>query len=89
MSPLPVRATVVWIGLLIATCATLWISKGHLLGSENARIAAGIALAIAFVKARYIALDFMELRSATTRLRLIFETWILTVGAVSVALLVA
>jgi len=36
---------------------------------------------LAFLKVRWVLLDFMELRSAPTKLRLLFEAWVIGVAA--------
>lgn len=51
-------------------------------------VAAAAVLAIAFVKARFTGLWFMELRTAPHGLRLAFERWMWVVGSVLVVLVV-
>lgn len=77
------RSTVVWIGLVVATLAS-WV-----LGTPTSRgiqTATAGALAIAFLKVRYVGLDFMEIRGAAALLRAAFEAWVLLVGGTVVAL---
>ncbi len=62
----------VWGALIAATCVS-WS-----LGAA--------ALVIAFVKVRFIGLEFMELRGASAILRGLFEGWVILVGAALLAL---
>lgn len=68
------RLTLVWIGLMSATGASWAICHRYSLAPE---IVAGIVIAIAFLKVRFVGLDFMELRTAPTAMRLAFEAWLL------------
>jgi LDH2 family malate/lactate/ureidoglycolate dehydrogenase len=52
-------------------------------------LATAVALAIAFVKARYIGLDFMALRAAPRALRLAYEAWALVACIGLIALFLA
>lgn len=78
------RATAVWAALVAATALSWVLGSSH--GAEGGSVTAATALilAIAFAKARYVGLDFMELRHADRRLRLAFEAWILVIGGVVV-----
>lgn len=69
------RPTLIWGLLMLATALSWTLGRGPL--ASDAFAAAGV-IAIAFLKARWIGLDFMELRTAPTALRLGFEAWILT-----------
>lgn len=75
------RTSAVWAVLVAATGLSWVLGSSH--GTEGGSVTAATAvvLAIAFLKARYVGLDFMELRHADRRLRLAFEAWILVVGA--------
>ena len=64
----------VWLGLTLATLLSYAIVDGGLLPRPLATVA---VLAIAFAKARYIGLDFMELRGAPRALRIAYEAWAL------------
>jgi hypothetical protein len=66
------RITAVWLLLVLATLFS-WESA-HV-GSDH-RLSTSIVLAIAFIKARFVGLEFMELREAPPPLRLIFEAWV-------------
>ena len=77
------RGTVVWAALMAATLVS-WVLGTAARGDVQAATAA--ALAIAFLKVRYVGLDFMEVRGAAAPLRAAFEGWVLVVGVVVVGL---
>jgi len=72
------RVTMVWLGLMVATCVTTWVLSKDLFSPAVAMV--GIFL-IAAVKVRYVMLDFMELRHAPLPVRVAFEAWIVVVAA--------
>ena len=76
------RITATWLLLVLATLIS-WESAR---GDGSPRLATSAVLAIAFVKARCIGLEFMELRTAPLPLRLIFEAWVAIVCAGLLAL---
>jgi caa(3)-type oxidase subunit IV len=78
----PARVVVVWLVLLTATLLS-WESA-HTSGEY--RLASAAVLLIAFLKARLIGLEFMELRSAPRVLRFIFEAWVIVACATLLAL---
>jgi hypothetical protein len=67
------RITAVWL-LLVAATLFSWESAhvGH-----DYRVATSLVLVVAFIKVRFVGLEFMELRAAPLPLRLIFEAWLL------------
>lgn len=69
------RITAIWLLLFAATMLS-WGSS--YVGGEYHSIAA-LVIIIAFIKVRFIGLDFMELRYAPVPLRLIFEVWLVTI----------
>jgi Prokaryotic Cytochrome C oxidase subunit IV len=80
MSVLRERVTWVWLGLMVATCATTWgLSTGDLFIPAVAVVGNFL---IAAVKVRYVMLDFMELRNAPIPVRVAFEAWPAVVAAV-------
>jgi hypothetical protein len=84
------RAAAVWAGLVLASLVSFWLGTDHgFSGADGRRAGTAIVLAIAFVKIRFIGLDFMELRHAPLALRLAFEGWCLIVGCAVVGLLLA
>lgn len=80
-SNLPARATVVWIGLVLATMLTFWLGTDHPFATTSVGLAASIAIVVGIGKAALIGLEFMELRHAPRGLRLAFLTWCAVVGA--------
>ena len=67
------RITAVWVLLVLATLFS-WESA-HV-GNDH-RLSSSIVLVIAFIKVRFVGLEFMELRHAPLPLRLIFELWVI------------
>ncbi len=82
MTVLRQRATLVWLGLLLATVVTTWgLSKD----AFSPLVAVVGTFVIAAVKVRYVVLDFMELRNAPRAARIAFEAWPLVVTAMILA----
>ncbi len=79
MSVLRERITMVWLGLMVLTCVTTWGLSKDLFSPDVAVV--GIFL-IAAVKARFVILDFMELRHAPIPVRVAFEAWPVVVSAI-------
>jgi caa(3)-type oxidase subunit IV len=75
---------VVWSILVGATLGSWWLGTDHGAGDHVATGA--VVLLVAFVKARFIGLYFMELRHAPTLLRVMFEAWCVAVCGTVVAL---
>jgi hypothetical protein len=65
------RVAALWLVLVAATLFS-WESARS---SGDYRVASSAVLLIAFLKARLIGLEFMELRAAPLQLRLTFEAW--------------
>lgn len=74
------RISAVWLALVIATCLS-WETVGDLAWTQDFRILSSIVLVIAFVKVRYVMLEFMELRHAPLAMRLVAEAWCVLVCA--------
>jgi Prokaryotic Cytochrome C oxidase subunit IV len=73
------RITGVWLALLAATALSWAIGQNIALPGAHA---AGIAIVfIAFLKIRYVILDFMEIRNAPTAMRIAAECWVVIVFA--------
>lgn len=73
-APFMNRITLVALGLVAATCVSWEFFQG--LANADFPSLGGIAvLLIAFVKTRFILLDFMELRHALLPMRLFAEAW--------------
>ncbi len=82
---LKLRVTWLWLFLIAATVAS-W-EFGHGLGfGENIRLSTTAVIVIAFIKARMVILDFMEIRHAPPGLRLLLEAWTLVVATTLLAL---
>jgi Prokaryotic Cytochrome C oxidase subunit IV len=80
------RVTLVWLALVAATL----ISRGLSHGTRPDTRAAGIAvIIIAFIKIRYVILDFMELRTAPLGMRIGAEAWCIVVCSTLVILYAA
>jgi heme/copper-type cytochrome/quinol oxidase subunit 4 len=77
------RATVIFALLLLVTGISFWLTVGH--GAANFHEAKSViwtqVIILAFVKVRWVLLDFMELRSAPMKLRVLFEAWVTGVAA--------
>jgi|PersoiStandDraft_1058852.scaffolds.fasta_scaffold49328_2 apolipoprotein N-acyltransferase len=80
------QVTIVWIGLMLATCSTWWIGTHHPFASSAQYLASAIAIAIAFLKVYYVGMDFMELRKAPRPLRYFFIGWLLLIGSAAIGL---
>lgn len=66
------RASMVWLGLMVATVVTTWgLSKD----AFSPVVTVVGTFVIAAVKVRYVILDFMELRQAPRGVRIAFEAW--------------
>jgi hypothetical protein len=80
MSAIPRRATIVWLGLVLATAVTFWLGTSHPFAGVSVGLAASFAIAIGIGKAAFIGLEFMELRHAPPGLRYGFLAWCAAVG---------
>jgi cytochrome c oxidase subunit 4 len=78
----PARVAVVWLVLIAATLLS-WESAHS---AREYRLASAVVLLIAFLKARLIGLEFMELRAAPRALRLVFEAWVIVACGTLLAL---
>jgi apolipoprotein N-acyltransferase len=76
----PLRATVVWVGLVLATVITFWLGTDHPFARTSVALASSLAIAIGIGKAAVIGLEFMELRHAPRGLRGAFLAWSAVVG---------
>lgn len=80
----PARTTWVWAALVLATLLSWGIGHGAGPVRHPVQVTAAVLL-IAWVKVRFVFLDFMELRRAPLPLRLAAEVWALIVcGTVAV-----
>jgi hypothetical protein len=67
------RATAVWFVLIAATALSWVLGTDH--SVDNHRLASTLILTVAFIKVRFVGLDFMELRDAPLPLRRVFEAY--------------
>jgi apolipoprotein N-acyltransferase len=79
------RLSAVWCLLVAATLLSWWLGTDHGFGA-GASSASVVILAVAFMKARFVGLYFMELRHAPLVLRGLFEAYCLVVLAVVVTM---
>jgi len=84
----PRRVTVVFVGLVVATCITWWLGSGSSPTGGALGLAAMLTVLIAFAKIYFIGRDFMELRSAPSGLRAAFNGWVGAVAVAAIALVV-
>ncbi|MCB5945558.1 cytochrome C oxidase subunit IV family protein [Acidocella sp. KAb 2-4] len=78
------RITVIWLFLVSATL--LSFGMGHGLGIRDHRYASAAILIVAFIKVRFVILDFMELRHAPSVLRIVAELWVVLAATALVTL---
>jgi hypothetical protein len=78
------RVTLVWF-LLVAATAVSW-EMGHGVGFDDIRHASMAIIVIAFIKVRYVILDFMEIRHAPIWMRAVGVTWVVVVCSVLLTL---
>jgi hypothetical protein len=78
------RVSLVWF-LLVAATAISW-EMGHGAGFEDIRYASTAIIVIAFIKVRYVILDFMEIRHAPIWMRAVGIVWVLVVCSALVGL---
>ncbi|HEX4189507.1 MAG TPA: cytochrome C oxidase subunit IV family protein [Marmoricola sp.] len=80
------KPTRVWLVLVAITVVSVVTAGGHGSGSRIGLV----ALVLATVKARFVGLDFMELRHAPRLLRTLFELYCVAIaGTLVVVYLVA
>jgi hypothetical protein len=72
----PTRLFFVWMGLLLATWLSWTTSKHFALDSGLLRRADIAIIVVAFIKVRFVGLEFMELRHAPLPARIAFELWV-------------
>jgi hypothetical protein len=84
----PGRVTVVFAGLVVATCITWWLGSVSSLTGGAFGLAATLTILIVFTKIYFIGRDFMELRDAPLVLRSVFTLWVGVVAIAAAALVV-
>ena len=78
------RITLVWF-LLVAATAISW-EMGHGAGFSDIHWASVSIIVIAFIKVRFVILDFMEIRHGPIWMRIVGETWCVAIGSALVIL---
>jgi len=74
------RITLVWLGLVVATLISWQLGVEDVFDDSVALTLTTVAvLGVAFVKIRFVGLDFMEIRHAPRVLRLVFNVWMVAV----------
>jgi hypothetical protein len=69
------RLVAVWVGLITATALSCVLcSTSSVLDPRDASV---VIVLIAFIKIRYVIMDFMELRSAPLAMRIMANCWLL------------
>jgi hypothetical protein len=69
------RSILVWFALVFATALSWWLGT-HTFGLDKPHAIGVTVLAIGFVKARFVASEFMELRGAPWQLRWLMNVWL-------------
>jgi hypothetical protein len=78
------RTSLIWL-LLVAATALSW-EVGHGFGLHGPRQAGVAIIVVAFIKVRYVLLDFMEIRHAPIAMRGAAEVWAVGVCGVLIAM---
>ena len=82
------RATYIFAALVVLTGLAYWLTAGR--GAAGLHEAQNIIWAqvifLACVKVRWVLLDFMELRTAPLKLRMLFEFWVVVMGAALISI---
>ena len=78
------RATFVWF-ILVAATVVSW-ELGHGVGITDVHLASMSIIVVAFIKVRYVILDFMEIRHAPIWMRAVGEIWCVVICVTLVAL---
>ncbi len=77
-------ATPLWLLLLVITAASAWLGGTQTVRDE--RYVGAAIVALAFVKIRFVMLDFMEIRRAPLAMRLACETWVIVLCATLISI---
>jgi len=78
------RTTLIWLLLIAATAAS--VAMGHGMGVHAIRGAGAAIIVVAFIKVRFVILDFMEVRHAPLPMRIVGEAWVLLICAALILL---
>jgi len=80
------RETGVWLILVLATAAATYFSVGRQL---NGSVAIVVVFLIALAKMRVILFEFMELRHAPLFMRLLADSWLISLFVILVVMFLA
>ena len=85
--PINVKASLIYLCLVILTIFSWWLADGYIPENLNAYeyVSMGLLL-VAFFKVRLVIMHFMEISTAPLLLRVIFETWVIVVATVTIGL---
>jgi hypothetical protein len=77
----PSRITRIWLLLLLLTAVSWWLGRAGDWLVQGHRNMGLVIVVLAFVKIRFVILDFMEVRNAPIAMRAACETWVVAVCA--------
>jgi Prokaryotic Cytochrome C oxidase subunit IV len=72
----PARTTAIWLILVAASFLTWWLGTNDSRDQLADRIMIAVVVVIAFLKAYFIGMEFMEVRGAPAVLRGLFAGWV-------------
>jgi Prokaryotic Cytochrome C oxidase subunit IV len=76
---LRIRIVAIWLVLVVATVFSLSLFETFQ-STSKIRYVGFVVIGVAFIKVRFIALDFMELRRAPIQMRLVFDAWLFVIS---------
>lgn len=79
------RIIPIWVGLVLATGLSWVTAHGSGADFPHFPYAGIVIIVIAFLKIRFVAMEFIELRHAPKLARLAFDLWSFLVGAAIIA----
>jgi hypothetical protein len=77
------RTTLVWLLLVVATALSWQI--GHGVGISDAQIGSVAIIIVAFVKARFVIFEFMEIRDAPKWMQQVGAGWVVLIATLLIA----
>jgi hypothetical protein len=84
---LQTRVTLVWL-LLVGATVLSW-EMGHGAGFHELRYASVAIIIVAFIKVRFVIMEFMEIRTAPLFMRVIAQVWLVAICATLITLYLA
>lgn len=81
------RASFIFSLLVLVTGLAFWLTAGHgsSLWGESEKVIWTQVVVLAFIKARWVVLEFMELRTAPLGLKIACEAWVVGAAASLIA----